>query len=271
MTKTIQQKWLDKNITDDIFLAYTNKLKNTKRGKKLLIISGSHVIQYVDYKKLMDRDYEVLSMNLGYLLPYSEEFTYHFYGAMGYVGIFANCMTYKYFCSSFKGEHIFMCHTAKCTSPAYAICKADIVRACVRNNNIKNFRIVTHSWGGDAQRTGYRFTPSFDKFSPAVVPYGCGGSLNAMAIPFVFQLGYGVVAVAGIGDQDQRHFYDVAYIQPHLHKPYVTSRRGVTLERWKKWVEVANNNNIRFVTFPKAKIEQSIQNIIPTLAEGELP
>lgn len=267
---SIQQKWVDKKITDDILLAYTDKLKNAKKGKKCLVISGSHVIQHVDYKKFMDSGYETLFLNQGYLLPHAEEMTWCFLGAMGYIGSFVNSSAFKYFCHKFKGEIVFVAHTSHCKHAAYAVCRTDIVRQCVKANNIKRFRLITQSNGLDIRRHGYSFIPPFKSWSPSKVPYGCGGTLNAMAIPFLLQLGYSTIAIAGVGDQDMRHFYDVSYIQPHLHKPYAHKLRPTTLKRWGAWRKIAEANRTKLIVIPDSKIEQSVKNVLVSLPEDKL-
>ena len=267
---TIQHLWAHKKIADSAFLSSVDKMKNIRRKKNILLLTGSHLTHYVDYKRLMDKGYDTISVNFGYLLPHAENFTYHFHGSIGYINKLANCKTFKLFCDHFKGCHIFMVTTAKCSSPMYAIPTAASVRKCIINNNIKRYLIITHAMGHEIGQHGYSHIPDLTRYSPSSVPYGYGGTVSAMVVPFLLQLGYATIAVAGVGIWDNRHFYDDSYVNPTLYKPFAGNNKNIIIARWKGLRAMGEKNGTKIVAIPHSRLEKETRKTLITLPQERL-
>lgn len=256
--------WIQGTATDDDMLSKTDKLAGTKRGRNLLIITGSYALQFWDYRKaIQDPNFDVMVMNFGYLIPGAEDADWMFHGSMGYIKAFNSCSTFKYFCENFKGSHIFMTQTARCAGGAYPIAPKKDVVTTIQNNNLKKWYIATHGYGNKYKGAGFGYVPpSLSAYTASTIPWGCGGTLNAMALPFALQLGYSKIYVSGIGDQVLTHFYDVDYVQPTLRKPKTLPHRSTTLNRYKAWNTLAQNSGTQLFVLPPECTEQSIKNII---------
>lgn len=257
---SIYQGWLDRKINDNQILAETNKLIGTQKGRSLLIITGSYVVQHFDYIQAINQNpnLDVMIMNFGYLLPGAENFRWIFHGSMGYTKAFQTCTTFKYFCRGSKGNHLFMTTTANCKGAHYPIASKNDVVTTIKNNEIENFKILTHAYA--KKGLGY-VADSLEHYTAAHIPYGCGGTLNAMALPFALQLGYTKIYCLGIGDQHLTHFYDVAYVQPHLRKPITLPHRNLILDRYRRLNALANNSGTTIYVCPGKYIEENIRKI----------
>jgi len=258
------KRWLNGTIADIAALKIANQqLTNTKRGRQLLILTGSHVTQHFDYVSVMNRpSVDTMLMNFSYLLPEAEKATHVYHGSVGYTKTFNNCFTFKHFCKSFKGKHIFMMATKHSSGGPYPIPTKASVITTVRNNNISNYNIVTHGYLPKYRSQGFGYVPtSLKHYSASIAPFGCLGTLNAMVLPLVIQMGYSKIYIVGLGDAYQLHFYDVAYVQPHLRKPMQHSLRGLSLQRYRKLNALAASNNTQIIVVPKKHTEKSIQEI----------
>ena len=260
---TLHNQWLAGKATDEQILKQTDTLKGTKKDRALLVICGHYAVQHFDYMNLVKRaSFDTMALNFGFLLPGSPEFTYMFHGSMGYIKALHTCSSFHYFCQQFKGTHVFVTTTAHCKGGLYPIAPKKDVIHCIRKNNISRFQIITHA---QANKGMGWIPPNLGAFSPSKVPYGCGGTLNAMAVPFILQLGYLKVFFLGLGDTNITHFYDVEYIQPHLRKPHVLPYRALTLKRYAHWNALAKKNNTQLVVFPRSHTEPAIQKIFDTI------
>lgn len=255
--------WFQGTASDDVILAKTDKLAGTKRGKNLLIITGSYALQYWDYMKALDRpDFDVMLINFSYLIPGAEKADWMFHGSIGYVKTFANCSTFKHFAKGFKGSHVFMAQTSRCAGGAYPLPPKGDIAAAVKNNGLTKWYIATHGHGNKFKGAGFNYVPKTLKaYTASTIPWGCGGTLNAMALPFVLQLGYSNIYVSGIGDKVLTHFYDVAYVQPHLRKPTVIPYQGISLNRYKAWNYLAKISGTKIFVLPPQCTEPSIKSI----------
>lgn len=259
---TIQQQWIDRKANDNQILDETVKLKGSRKGRDLFIITGNYAVQHCDYLAIAARpNTDTMIMNFGYLLPGAENFDWMFHGSMGYTKSFNACVTFKYFNRSFKGKHVFMCATAHCAGGLYPIANKDSVITTLKNNQISDYYIATHAYA----KKGFGYVPvDLAHYSAAHIPYGCGGTLNAMALPFALQLGYKDIFVLGIGDLYSTHFYDKEWVQGQrlaLNSPH----RNTILARYRKWNALAQKNGTRIIVLPKKYIEQSIQDIFPCI------
>lgn len=259
---SIQQAWLANKINDDQILNETKNLKGSRKGRKLLVITGHYAVQHCDYLAISDRpDIDTMIMNFGYLLPGAEEFDWMFHGSMGYTKSFNACVTFKYFQRKFAGKHVFMCNTRHCAGGLYPIASKESVITTLRNNNIDNFYIATHAYA----KKGLGYVPeSIDHYSAAHLPYGCGGTLNAMALPFILQLGYSTVYMVGVGDKFSTHFYDKEWVQSQqlaLNSPH----RNLILARYRRWNSLAQKIGTKIFVLPKKYIEPDIQKIFATI------
>lgn len=263
-TLSLVANWFNGTCSDDGILAKTDKLANTKRGRKLLIITGNYAVQHYDYREaIRDPSFDVMIINFGYLLPEAENADWMFHGSMGYIKAFKNCMTFKYFCESFKGSHIFMTQTKHCAGGAYPITSKSDVITTLKRNNLKKWYIATHAYGNIFKSRGFEYVPTkINQFSPSKIPWGCGGTLNAMALPFAIQLGYSKIYMLGVGDRNLTHFYDVSFVQPHLRKPITLPYRNITLKRYAKWNALAKSNNTQLFVLPKKHTEATIQKVL---------
>jgi len=251
-------------VSDDEALQALAKMKGTKKNKHLLILTGSYALQHVDYQKFLNRPaFDLMGMNFTYMVPGAERFDYHFHGSIGYVRTFRDCSTFRYFCQQFQGTHIFMTTTKHCATGPYPIPSKAEVQTCIKNNGIKKFLVQTHGHTDKFHHGGgFGYVPpNVNTYNPAIVPYGCGGSLNAMALPMAIALGYSKIFIAGVGDQNLVHFYDVSYVQPHLRKKTVLPLRELILQRYRKLDNLAKSNNVQIIVLPQSQTEASIQSI----------
>ena len=259
---TIRQDWVNGKSNDDQVLAETSKLKGSKKGRNLFIITGHYAVQHCDYLAMAARpNMDTMILNFGYLLPGSEKFTWMFHGSMGYTKSFNACVTFKYFQREFKGNHVFMCTTRHCAGGLYPIAPKKSVITTLKNNKIDNFYIATHAYA----KKGLAYVPeAMNHYSPAHIPYGCGGSFNAMALPFALQLGYDNIYVLGIGSKFSTHFYDVDWVQGRqcvLNSPH----KSLTLTRYGRLNALAKKSGTKIVVMPRKYIEPEIAKIFPTI------
>lgn len=258
----VRQQWINLKANDDQILEETKKLKGSKTGRDLFIITGHYALQHCDYQAIAARpNTDTMIMNFGYLLPGAENFTWMFHGSMGYTKSFNACVTFKYFQRAFKGTHVFMCGTRHCAGGLYPIAHKNSVITTLKNNNISNFYITTHAYA----KKGFGYVATdLSHYTPAHIPYGCGGTLNAMALPFVLQLGYKDIFVLGIGDKYSTHFYDKEWVQGQklaLNSPH----HNTILNRYRRLNALAVKNGSRIIVLPKKYIEPSIQGIFPCI------
>lgn len=259
---SVGQNWINLKANDDQILEETKKLAGSKKGKDLFVITGHYALQHCDYLAISNRpNTDTMFMNFCYLLPGAENFTWMFHGSMGYTKSFNACVTFKYFQRQFKGTHVFMCSTRHCAGGLYPIASKDSVITTLKNNKIDNFYIATHAYA----KKGLGYVPAeLSHYSAAHYPYGCGGTFNAMALPFILQLGYKTIYVLGIGDQYSTHFYDKEWVQGRqlaLNSPH----RNLILDRYRRWNALANKCGSRIIVLPKKYIEPEIQKIFPAI------
>ena len=260
----MMDKWENRQVDDDYAFSQTEKLKNTRKTKKLVVITGSYLLQYVDYRKyLRDPNYDVMIMNFGYLIPEAEKADIMFHGSMGYISTFNNCSTFKYFCEDFKGFHIFMMQSKYCAGGAYPIASKDSIITTLKNNKINRYFIATHAYGDRFKKHGFEYVPTtLTEYSVSKIPWGCGGTFNAMALPMILQMGYDQIYVLGIGDVHRAHFYDPEYVQKRFTPVNLPYRKSI-LNRYSKWMKLCNSLGVKFRVFPSSQLEQSIKNVIP--------
>jgi len=259
--------WFNGTASDDLILSKTDKLKSTKKGRSLFIITGSFALQYFDYRSVMrNPNFDTMIMNFGHLIPEAEKATWMFHGSIGYTRTFESCMTFKYFCESFQGSHVFMCQTKHCAGGAYPIAPKKSVIATLKNNNIKKWFLATHAYGDMFKKQSFGYIPvSLKHFSPSKIPWGCGGTLNAMALPFALQLGYSKIYMLGVGDKILMHYYDKELVQPNLRKQVTLPYRNIILSRYGKWNKLAKSSGTQLFVLPKKNTEEAIRKIFPCL------
>lgn len=256
---SVQELWLNGKVSDIDILKETNKINGVKRGKNLIIFTGSYFLQHFDYMPILDRpDFESIGMNYTYLIPGAEKFTAMFHGSMAAVKAYQDSTTFRYFCNAFNGYHIFMMQTSLTTGGPYGICgKADVIKT-IKANNIKRFSIVTHSH----PKKGLAWVPdSLNQYNTGEIPFGCSGSLNAMVLPMVLKYGYNNIYIVGIGDTNLVHFYDVEWSQVQLRKPRINPYRDLSLTRYRKLNALASKSGTKIIVIPGRLVEKSIRDI----------
>lgn len=256
-------QWSDQDV--DALLSKTESLAGSKKDKSCLIFSGSYLAQHVDYEPYLNRpDVDLIGHNLCWLLPGAEKFTYMLHGSRGYThGYAQECTTFKTFCKRFGGHHLFCMNTKYWAGGPYPIpTKGDTIKAITRNN-IDKYHIFTQEYS--KQSLAY-VAPHTDNYKLSRIPGGCGGTLNAVTIPFALKLGYKRIYVAGIGDQYLHHFYDghimFKYNVPPPKK--VLSHRDISLNRYRNLVKSARNSGSEIYAMPTKLVEPTIKSIFKT-------
>lgn len=249
----------------DQLLLKTEQLTGSKKNKSCLIFSGSYLAQHIDYSSYIDReDIDIVGHNLCWLLPRSEKFTYMLHGSRGYLEAYSKeCTLFNMFCEDFQGEHLF-CMNSKYWNGPYTLPTQTETFKTIKKYNIKKYYIFTQEFS--AKTIGY-VPKDINQYKLSQIPGGCGGTLNAITIPFILKLGYKKIYVASIGDRFLHHFYDSEILFKRGVKPpkRILNNRETSLKRYKKIAQCAKNSGAEIYVMPGKLVEPEIKKIFKTV------
>jgi hypothetical protein len=253
------------DVTIDQLLANTEKLAGTKKDKKCLIFSGSYLAQDVDYYSYLDRpDVDLIGHNLCWLLPGAEKFAYMLHGSRGYTNAYSKtCTTFNAFCKRFQGQHLFCSNSKHWAGGPYPLPSVKDTITTIQKHDIDKYFVFTQEY---KNRPLSYVPPSTADYKLSRLPAGCGGTLNAITLPFVLKLGYKEIYIAGVGDQLLHHFYDghILFAFGVVPPKKKLNHRDTSLGRYKKLAQCARASGSEIIVMPGNKTEPSIKAIFKT-------
>lgn len=184
-----------------------DKLKGIGAGKTLAIITPSHLMHKINYKKLLnDPNIHTMGVNCCYLIPGCEKLTYYLpFTTANKTCTKNNDKTYQNWIRNYKGLVMHGMHFNDGTNAVspYFLATPNEVKDIIKKCPKTKFMVWHHAWGDYVKLKGgwpgMVEHPHFDKWTPRRLPWAHCGAICGFAIPMGMALGYSKIYVVGMG------------------------------------------------------------------------